>query len=130
MAFRLLKPTTPVEFHYVSATGSRSEKDADGYDLKAVDVIIVRPCIVNTSGSRDSGDINADSFESWDAEVMWTDQEGETDTTGMRLDVIKIEGLTMYPNDELPHAMGVGGFRMGTGERRMVRASRSERGRH
>lgn len=126
MPFRLLKPTVPVTFYY---SADQSETDADGFEIGATSAVINRQCVVDTTGSREAGDVDSAALDSWEAEVGWTHMEGETDTAGLKLKSLTIDGLTLYPTSELPHSLGVGGFRMGTQTWRTVRVARTERGR-
>lgn len=126
MRYRLLRPTVPVTFHY---SADQSETDADGFEIGATSAVINRMCIVDTAGSRESGEVDRSALDSWDAEIAWVDMEGETSTEDMKLQYVVVDGLTLYPTSELPHALGVGGFRLGTDRVRQVRVSRTERGR-
>lgn len=125
MSFRLLKPATLVDFHYRHPQTT----DADGYKIKGTPLIIVRECFVSTSGARPTESVLQEAaMETWDAEIGWYEKEGETDTSGTTLEKVKIEGVTLYPNDELPRGFGVGGMRMGTSAWRTLRCSRVNRG--
>lgn len=126
LPLNMLRPTVPVTFYYSS---DHSETDEDGFEIGYTSAVISRLCLVDSSGGRSSGETDSDQIDSWEAEVAWLHNEGETDTSGMKLKSIVIDGLTLYPTSDLPHDMGVGGFRRGTNLWRRVRASRTERGR-